>query len=111
MKLETPDIININYPEKHLKVDFKGFDVDFDVSYQSVNTNFVKIYLNDLSIPYGKFSPNQSVGFNVLRKTRKLDKKVDQDVDNLKFKILLQPHNTSTSKEGKRLKQLRLLYL
>ena len=27
--------------------------------------------------------------------------KVDQDVDNLKFKILLQPHNTSTSKEVK----------
>ena len=77
--VQTPDIVNINYPETLRGFDFKGFDVDFDVSYQSVNTNFVKIYLNDLSIPYGKFSPNQSVGFNVLKVTRKLGPKVDQD--------------------------------
>ena len=51
--VQTPDIVNINYPETLRGADFKGFDVDFDVSYQSVNTNFVKIYLNDLSIPYG----------------------------------------------------------
>ena len=99
--VQTPDIVNINYPETLRGADFKGYDVDFDVSYQSVNTNFVKIYLNDLSIPYGKFSPNQSVGFNVLKVARKLGAKVDQDADNLKFKILLQPHNTSTSKEVK----------
>ena len=99
--VQTPDIVNINYPETLRGADFKGFDVDFDVSYQSVNTNFVKIYLNDLSIPYGQFSPNQSVGFNVLKVARKLGAKVDQDADNLTFKILLQPHNTSTSKEVK----------
>ena len=99
--VQTPDIVNINYPETLRGADFKGFDVDFDVSYQSVNTNFVKIYLNDTSIPYGKFSPNQSVGFNVLKVARKLGAKVDQDEDNLTFKILLQPHNTSTSKEVK----------
>ena len=99
--VQTPDIVNINYPETLRGADFKGFDVDFDISYQSVNTNFVKIYLNDLSIPYGQFSPNQSVGFNVLKVARKLGAKVDQDADNLTFKILLQPHNTSTSKEVK----------
>ena len=56
----------------------------------TTNTNFVKIYLNDLSIPYGQFSPNQSVGFNVLNLLQEnLDKSRPRWVDNLKFKILL----------------------
>ena len=99
--VSTPDIVNINYPEQLRGADFKGLDVDFNVSYQSINTNFVKIYLNDTSIPYGQFSPNQSVGFNVLKVARKLGAKVKEDADTLTFNILLQPHNTSTSKEVK----------
>ena len=85
--VQTPDIVNINYPETLRGVDFKGYDVDFDVSYQSVNTNFVRIYLNDLSIPYGKFSPNQSVGFNVLKVARKLGQKLTKMVITLNLKF------------------------
>ena len=97
--VKTPDIVNISYPERLKGADFKGYDVDFDVSYQSVNTNFVNIYIGDKSKPYGKFSPIQSVGFNVQRIIKLLGTKVKEDDTELKFNILLQPHNTSTSKE------------
>ena len=97
--VQTPDIVDIAYPEILKGADFKGFDVDFSVSYQSVNTSFVKIYVGDKSKPYGKFSPAQSVDFNVLSVIKKLGDKVDDSDDEVKFDILLQPHNTSTSKE------------
>ena len=97
--VKTPDIVNISYPERLKGADFKGYDVDFSVSYQSVNTNFVKIYVGDKSKPYGQFSPIQSVDFNVQRIIKLLGTKIKEDDDELKFTILLQPHNTSTKKE------------
>ena len=99
VEVKTPDIVNISYPEVLKGADFKGYDVDFTVSYQSVNTNFVKIYVGDKSKPYGQFSPTQSVDFNVQRVIKLLGTKVKESDDELKFTILLQPHNTSTSKE------------
>ena len=43
-----PDIRKINYPKKiQEKIDFIGVDVPFQFSYQSVYTDYVKIYLND----------------------------------------------------------------
>ena len=97
--VQTPDIVDIAYPEILKGADFKGYDVDFSVSYQSVNTSFVNIFLGDKSKPYGKFSPNQSVDFNVQRVIQKLGDKIKEGEDEVKFDILLQPHNTSTSKE------------
>ena len=97
--VKTPDIVNISYPERLKGADFKGYDVDFSVSYQSVNTNFVNIFIGDKSKPYGKFSPTQSVDFNVQRIIKLLGTKIKEDDDEFKFTILLQPHNTSTSKE------------
>ena len=99
VEVKTPDIVNISYPEILKGADFKGYDVDFTVSYQSVNTNFVKIYVGDKSKPYGQFSPTQSVDFNIQRVIKLLGTKVKESDDELKFTILLQPHNTSTSKE------------
>ena len=99
VEVKTPDIVNINYPEILKGADFKGYDVDFTVAYQSVNTNFVKIYVGDKSKPYGQFSPTQSVDFNVQRIIKLLGTKIKEDDTELKFNILLQPHNTSTSKE------------
>ena len=64
-----------------------------------VCTNFVNIYVGDKTKPYGKFAANQSVDFNVQSVIKKLGTKFKEDDDELKFNILLQPHNTSTSKE------------
>ena len=97
--VKTPDIVNISYPELLKGADFKGYDVDFTVSYQSVNTNFVNLYLGDKSKPYGKFAPTQSVNFNVQSVLKRLGTKLKEDEDEIKFTILLQPHNTSTKKE------------
>ena len=99
VRVSTPDIINISYPQLLKGADFAGYNVPFSVQYQSVNTNFVNIYLGNKNIPYGKFSPNQSVEFNVESIIKKLDGKYKEDGDSIIFTILLQPHNTSTKKE------------
>ena len=39
-----PDIRNISYPSELFGPDFVGTDVDFDISYQSINTDYVRLY-------------------------------------------------------------------
>lgn len=99
VQVSTPDIININYPALLKGADFAGYDVPFSIQYQSVNTNFVRIYLGSKKVPYGRFAPNQSVDFNVQTLIKKLNGNYKEEEDEIVFNILLQPHNTSTSKE------------
>ena len=99
VEVKTPDIVNISYPQLLKGADFAGYDVPFSIQYQSVNTNFVNIYLGSKKNPYGKFSPNQSVEFNVQSVIKKLNGAYKEDGDSITFTILLQPHNTSTKKE------------
>ena len=73
VEVKTPDIVNISYPQLLKGADFAGYDVPFSIQYQSVNTNFVNIYLGSKKNPYGKFSPNQSVEFNVQSVIKKLN--------------------------------------
>ena len=98
-QIEGPDIVNISYPSLIKGADFKGYDVNFTVQYQSINTNYVNIYLGDKSKLYGKFSPNQSVDFNMLTVLKKLEDNYKETAGGLKFQILLIPINTSTDKE------------
>jgi hypothetical protein len=39
-----PDITHINYPQNIVGADFKGNNVPFDISWQSINTNYIYIY-------------------------------------------------------------------
>ena len=98
-QIEGPDIINISYPSLIKGADFKGYDVNFTVQYQSINTNYVNIYLGDKSKLYGKFAPNQSVDFNMLTVLKKLEDKLKETDGDIKFQILMIPFNTATDKE------------
>ena len=69
-----PDITTINYPQNIKGADFKGLNVPFEVSWQSINTNYVHIYAgkkNGASF-LGKFSPSGLASFNVVDIVRKL---------------------------------------
>ena len=96
--LPGPDITHINYPQTIKGADFKGYDADFNVSWQSINTNFVEVYLDTPRREsfLGKYSPQGIAQLNirdVLRKGRRF-RSVRNNRDLLQFKLLLIPINT-----------------
>tara|TARA_B110000977_G_scaffold91564_1_gene121471 strand:- start:709 stop:6102 length:5394 start_codon:yes stop_codon:yes gene_type:complete len=93
-----PDITNINYPQNIIGADFKGNNVPFDISWQSINTNYIKIYagrkINIASL--GKFSESGLASFNikdVLQKLNLLKIKPTEVKGVIQFDLVLIPYN------------------
>ena len=94
-----PDITNINYPQNIVGADFKGYNVPFDISWQSINTNYIQVYA-------GKETSNTSLGrlpgsglttFNVGDVVSKLSSAniKPTEVDGvIQFDLLLIPYNS-----------------
>lgn len=89
--LPGPDIRNIAYPTVIKGADFKGYDVEFTMNWNAVNTNWVEIYVTKRSDKtlIGKFTPT-SIGSNTLSKNTKKDsnKKTNTKI-NLKVSDIL----------------------
>ena len=93
-----PDITNINYPQNIVGADFKGNNVPFDISWQSINTNYIQAYV-------GKVTSNTSLGrlpkagvttFNVsdiLSKLSSVNIKPTNVNGVIQFDLLLIPYN------------------
>jgi len=96
--LPGPDITNITYPEMIKGKDFVGFNVDFDVTWQSINTNYINIYIGkkDSEFVLGKFSPSGKVTFNVETLLKKAKLNYNENTDKIQFKLLLVPTNTES---------------
>jgi hypothetical protein len=93
--LPGPDITNITYPEMIKGKDFAGFNVDFDITWQSINTNYVDIYVSkkDTEFVLGRFSPSGKTTFNVQKVLEKAKSTFNEDTDKIQFKLLLVPTN------------------
>jgi hypothetical protein len=93
--LPGPDITNIYYPETIIGKDFAGFDVPFDISWSSVNTNYVNIYVSKVDSQYGlgRFSPSGLATFNVGQVLNKAKAQYTEDTDKIEFKLYLVPTN------------------
>ena len=93
--LPGPDITNITYPEMIKGKDFAGFNVDFDITWQSINTNYVDIYVSkkDAEFVLGRFSPSGKTTFNVQKVLEKAKSTFNEDTDKIQFKLLLVPTN------------------
>jgi len=93
--LPGPDITNISYPEMIKGKDFAGFNVDFDISWQSINTNYIDIYVSkkDTEFVLGRFSANGKTTFNVQQVLQKAKSTFNEDTDKIQFKLLLVPTN------------------
>jgi hypothetical protein len=90
-----PDITHINYPQNIKGADFKEYNVPFKISWQSINTNYIKIFVGKKSdnTYLGQF-PNASVAtFNVEEVLRKAGDNLDSDANIIQFKLLLVPFN------------------
>ena len=97
--LPGPDITNINYPQNIVGADFKGTNVPFELSWQSINTNFINIYagIKTSVSSLGQYPAIGVASFNVGDVLNKLNlaKVVPTEVDGiLQFDLLLIPTNT-----------------
>lgn len=98
--LEGPDIRNITYPEEIKGADFKGYDVEFNVGWSSVNTNWVDVFVGKVSNSTKLYSNRPAQGNLTLNVRDVLTKggiNVDDGRDITTFTLLFIPYNTQTS--------------
>ena len=94
--LPGPDIRTINYPSIIKGADFKEYDVDFEISWASINTNYVLVYAGKVSDQnlIGKFEASGLSTFNVESILRKAGETIAETRDVTNFSLLFVPYNT-----------------
>jgi len=90
----VPDLRNIEYPSDLVGPDYVGYNVDFDISYESVDTDYVRIYIND-STGYiqEKAAGSVSLNFQNLLKLGNIHLENDSNVHSITLKLI--PYNIS----------------
>jgi hypothetical protein len=92
--VNVPDIREISYPKVVRGADFVGYDVNFDISWNSVDTTYVRIYVGD-STDYVQVSPKGTQTFNVNDLINRYSVSVYEDGDKVKIPLKLIPYNTA----------------
>lgn len=92
----VPDIREIEYPEYVRGADFSGTDVDFEISWNSVNASYIRIHIEN-SKDFVQVGPAGTQKFNIKEIiNRYLGRaRFDSDDDILDFYLLMTPYNTS----------------
>lgn len=96
-----PDITHISYPQNIKGADFKGYNVDFKISWASVNTNWVDVWVGKVSDSTKLVSKRPAQGQLTLNVKDVLTKggiNVNDKQDKVEFKLLLIPFNESSDK-------------
>jgi hypothetical protein len=62
--VNTPDIREITYPKEVRGADFVGYDVDFDISWNSVHATIIRMYVGN-STDYVELGPKGNLTLNV----------------------------------------------
>ena len=94
-----PDITNINYPQNIQGADFKEFNVPFDISWQSINTDYIRVYAGkynpqaEKDFFLGQFGKSGKATFTVEDVLRVARRQFDEDDNILQFQLFLIPFN------------------
>ena len=104
--LPGPDIQTVEYPQLIVGKDYQGYNVDFEISWTSVNTNYIDIYIGDIvdSKKIASKRPSDGVqSFNIADVLRKAGDTLNEDVDVATFNLKLIPYNEEgdSKTEGK----------
>ena len=94
--LPGPDIRTIEYPRLITGKDYQGYNVDFEISWTSINTNYVDIWINEISDKTKLASKRPADGvqsFNIKDVLRKAGNSLDEDTDVVTFNLKLIPYN------------------
>jgi hypothetical protein len=99
ISLAGPDITHISYPANIQGADFKGYDVDFKISWSSINTNWVDVWVGKVSDSTKLFSnrePQGQLTLNIRDVLTKAGENLAEGKDEIFFKLLLAPYNNES---------------
>jgi len=96
--IPVPDLRRIKYPSTLYGADYKGTDIDFEISWESINTNFVRIY-NSATVTAGskyvEVASNSKITLNVKNLILLNPSNYKESNTEFKFELSLVPYNTS----------------
>ena len=104
VSIKVPDIRSIRYPKLVKGADFIGYDVDFQISFNSVHASYIKLFIGK-STDFIKVSPNDSrdrPGITSGIKKRKPSR--NKSVVTLNVKDLIERYNVEVFDEGDKVK-------
>lgn len=96
VNVQVPDIQNIEYPSVLRGADFVGYDVDFDIKWESTNTDYIKLFVGNDTTTFIQLSPSGTQKLNVkeLLDTRQ---ELIKNEDSVDIPLTLVPINSSTN--------------
>ena len=104
VSVKVPDIRSISYPKLVKGADFIGYDVDFQISFNSIHASYIKLFIGK-STDFIKVSPNDSR--DTPRSSKTLFKRKplrNKSVVSLNVKELIERYNVELFDEGDKVK-------
>jgi hypothetical protein len=98
--LRTPDIINIAYPTTIIGKDYVGYDVDFEIAWESVNTDYVLIKPLGVSTST-KVQSAAKLKLNYKKLLELSASSIQNQNDSNQLTLVLTPYNISGKEEIK----------
>ena len=92
VSIPVPDVVEITYPKIVRGADFVGYDTDFNIQWNSVNTTFVKLFIGN-STDFVRLSPKGKQSFNVKEILEKYGLETYDEGDKIKIPLKLIPVN------------------
>jgi hypothetical protein len=90
----VPDLRNIIYPSELIGPDYAGTNVNFDIEYESENTDFVRIYVGD-STTFIQEKSDGKLELNLKTLLNVSGTNVSEDAQNISLILKLIPYNIS----------------
>ena len=91
----VPDIRNIQYPSILRGPDYVGTDVDFKISFDSVDTDYVRMYAGSTNSNFTQLPKNGTHTFNFKQLLINAGTNVSEDQDIINLQLILIPYNIS----------------
>ena len=94
--LPGPDITKIDFPEFVAGKDYVGYNVDFKVDWQSINTNYVDIYVGKVATTHRILANAPALGsqeFNIETILKQAGEQLLESRDVIYFDLYLIPYN------------------
>ena len=108
--VNVPDIREITYPKEVRGADFVGYDVDFDISWNSVDATVIRLYVG-ASTDYVELGPKGITTLNVKELLDNYKLQISDDGDKIDIPLRLVPINLETKNkvEGP-VEEIRILF-
>jgi hypothetical protein len=94
--LPGPDITLIDFPETIVGEDYKGYNIDFGVNWESINTNYIDIYIGKVSKTTRILKGGPAMGsqqFNIGKILKQAGESLNESRDWVYFDLYFIPYN------------------